>query len=85
MSATPSDYAWVQRLYGRGAHLLRQTMVADVGDPRFDKFGRPRTVVVDIAHHRRPFSLEVFPGRLLYDVDRIRLSERAAGRPRATG
>ena len=57
------DYPWVSRIYGHGANLLRQTMVADVGDPSFDKFGRPRTVVVDSLTSARPFSLDVFPGR----------------------
>ena len=50
-------------------------MVADVGDPRYDKFGRPRTVVVDTLTTARPMSLEVYPGRLLYHVDEIRLSD----------
>ena len=68
------DYPWVSRIYGRGAHLLRQTMVADTGDPRFDKFARPRTVVVDSLTSARPLSLSVFPARLLYPVNGIRLS-----------
>ena len=49
-------------------------MVADTGDPRFDKFARPRTVVVDSLTSARPLSLSVFPARLLYPVNGIRLS-----------
>jgi hypothetical protein len=77
-AADSHDYRWVSRIYGPGAHLLRQTMVADVGDPRFDKFGRPRTVVVDALTSARPLSLGVFPPRLVYHVDKIRLSDARA-------
>jgi hypothetical protein len=67
-------YPWVSRLYGRGSTLVRQEMVADEGDAEFDKFGRPRTVMVDTITTSRPFSLNVYPVRMLYRVEGIRLS-----------
>ncbi|MBI3213894.1 MAG: hypothetical protein HYZ38_08755 [Mycobacterium sp.] len=67
-------YDWVARFYGRGAKLVRQRMVAETGNPNYDKFARPRTVVVDSITTPRPFSLNVYPARMLYRVDGIRLS-----------
>lgn len=68
------DYDWVDRFYGENAVLVRQQMVADVGDPRFDKYGRPRTVMVDSIVSVRPFSFETFPVRFFYDMTGARLS-----------
>lgn len=68
-------YPWISRLHGTRAQLVRQKMVADVGDARFDKFARPRTLVVDATVTGRPFSLEVFPARVLYRIDGIRVSD----------
>ncbi len=69
------DYDFVKRLYGRDARLVRQTMVADIGNPAWDKFSRPRTVVVDSVTTSWPMSLEVYPPSVLYSVSE-RLSER---------
>lgn len=68
------EYDWVARFYDRGATLVRQKMVADAGDYRHDKFGRPRTVMVDTITTLRPFSLYVYPARMIYRVNGIRLS-----------
>ncbi|MBS1693667.1 MAG: hypothetical protein JST91_15750 [Actinobacteria bacterium] len=73
-SATIDEYTWVSRLFGADATLVRQKMVADTGDPRFDKFARPRTLVVDTTTTHRPFSFNVYPARVLYRVEGIRLS-----------
>ncbi len=54
--------------------LVRQKVVADVGDARCDKFARPRTLMVDTLTTYRPFSLKVFPARMIYHVENIRLS-----------
>ncbi|MCV7356972.1 hypothetical protein H7K04_16175 [Mycolicibacterium fluoranthenivorans] len=67
-------YTWVTRYYGRGAVLTRQKMVADRGNPHYDKFSRPRTVMVDSITTLRPFSLDVYPTRMMYRVNGIRLS-----------
>jgi hypothetical protein len=67
-------FTWVSRLYGRGSTLVRQKMVADKGDPQYDKSGRPRTIMVDTINTRRPFSLNTYPARMLYRIDGIRLS-----------
>ena len=45
--ADTSTYPWVSRMYGADAVLVRQKVVAKQGDPRYDKFARPRTLVVD--------------------------------------
>ena len=55
--------------------LTRQRMVADVGNPRWDKLSRPRTVVVDNVYTNRPFSFFVYPAKVLYDVTATRLSQ----------
>lgn len=67
-------YDWAHRLYGARADLIRQRITADTVNPRWDKLGRPRTVVVDSVTSQRPFSFNVFPARVLYDVAGARLS-----------
>jgi len=70
-----TDYSWVRRIHGKDATLIRQQFVADAGDPRWDKFARPRTVVVDATSTWRPISLQVFPSTILYDESSSRISE----------
>jgi len=69
------EYDWVRRLYGQHATLIRQQMVADTGNPKWDKFGRPRAVIVDSTNTLQPFSLGVYPSTLLYDTASSRLSD----------
>jgi hypothetical protein len=73
-TADRQNYGDVKRLYGDDAMLVRQTMTASTGDPRFDKFSRPRTVVVDSLISQRPFSFGVYPGRVLYGLTGARFS-----------
>jgi hypothetical protein len=68
------DYSWVARLHGAGAHMIRQTIVADMGNPQWDKQSRPRTVIVDSLTTYRPFTLMVYPSKVLYNVRQSRLS-----------
>jgi hypothetical protein len=70
-----TDYRWVRRIYGRDANLIRQEFVADVGNPAWDKFARPRTVIVDSTSTWRPFSLQVYPAFVLYDGSSSRVSD----------
>jgi hypothetical protein len=49
-------------------------MTALGGDARFDKLSHPRTVVVDSLLTERPFSLGVYPGRVLYGLTGARFS-----------
>jgi len=70
-----TDYPWVRRLHGKDATLIRQWFDADAGDPRWDKFARPRTIVVDSTSTWRPISLQVFPLTVLYDGSSSRISE----------
>lgn len=72
--AATRAYPWVTRLYGPGAEFVRQQMVAETGDPRFDKLARPRTVVVDATTTRRPFALSTYPDRLVYRTESVRIS-----------
>ncbi|HNM83720.1 MAG TPA: hypothetical protein PKI77_04275 [Mycobacterium sp.] len=67
-------YPWVSSMFGDDATLVRQKVVADVGDGKYDKFARPRTLMVDTLTTYRPFSLNVFPARMIYHVENIRLS-----------
>lgn len=70
-----SNYPWVRRVYGRDADLIRQRFVADTGNPEWDKFSRPRTVVTDTASTWRPFSLDVYPATVFYDASSSRISD----------
>jgi hypothetical protein len=65
---------WVHQVYGDGADMVRQQFTADTGNPQWDKLGRPRTVMVDSITSRRPFSFNVYPARVLYDVTGSRIS-----------
>ncbi|ODQ93538.1 hypothetical protein [Mycolicibacterium holsaticum] len=68
------NFGWVHRFYGGGSVLTRQRMTASVGDPRFDKYARPRTLVVDNIVTERPFTFEIYPMRVLYDLAEARIS-----------
>lgn len=68
------EYPQVRRLYGNDAVLVRQYMLADSGDPRWDKLSRPRTIVVDSIVTKRPFSLGTYPSRVLYGLTSARIS-----------
>jgi hypothetical protein len=68
------EYPQVRRLYGDGAVLVRQFMVADSGNPLWDKLSRPRTVVVDSTVSMRPFSLGTYPSRVVYGLTSARIS-----------
>ena len=70
-----TDYRWVRRVYGRDADLIRQRFVADAGNPDWDKFARPRTVIVDSTSTWRPISLRVYPEAVLYDESARRISD----------
>ncbi|MGE2718283.1 hypothetical protein [Mycolicibacterium celeriflavum] len=69
------SYPWVRRLHGRLAVMTRQRMVADVGNPDWDKEAKPRTVMVDTIITDRPFSFEVYPAKVLYDATATRYSK----------
>ncbi|MGV0741196.1 hypothetical protein [Mycolicibacterium sp. XJ870] len=73
--AETQTYPWVARIYGEGAQLVRQEMVSNEGDPRFDKFARPRAVVVDTITTTRVPSLSTFPARMVYRVHGVRISD----------
>ena len=68
------EFTWVTRVYGPGAKLTRQKFVADTGNPAWDKFARPRAIVVDTVTTQRPFAFQTFPARTLYHVTTIRQS-----------
>ena len=68
------EYVWVKRFHGQRANLIRQQIVADTADPRWDTLGRPRTVMVDTTNTWRPISLEVFPATIPYDESSSRIS-----------
>jgi hypothetical protein len=69
-----TNFRQAHRFYGDNAVLVRQQMTADVGDPRFDKFARPRRVMVDNIVSQRPFSFDVYPGRVIYGLTEARFS-----------
>lgn len=69
-----ADYQAVERLYGNNSVLVRQRMTAEVGNPAWDKYARPRTVVVDSIVSELPFDFDVYPARVLYGLTSARLS-----------
>ena len=73
-STSEQKYKWVTRLYGRSAVLVRQHMVADVGNPKWDKLSHTRTLVVDSVTTVRPFTLSVYPAKVLYRAAHTRMS-----------
>ena len=68
------EYSWVKRFHGQRAVLIRQQIVADTADPRWDTLDRPRTVMVDTTNTWRPISLGVFPATVPYDESSSRIS-----------
>jgi hypothetical protein len=68
------NFREVSRLYSNDAVMVRQQMDADEGDPRFDKLGRPRTVMVDSIVTQRPLTFDVYPSRVVYDMTGARVS-----------
>lgn len=70
-----TEYPWVRKVYGRSANLIRQRFVADRGNRAWDKFARPRTVVVDSTSTWLPFSLKAYPANVLYDESSSRISD----------
>jgi hypothetical protein len=69
-----TEYGQVNRIYGPNALLVREQMTAEVGDFRYDKLGRPRTVMVDSVVSQRPFSFDVYPDRMVYGLTTARIS-----------
>ncbi|BBY98648.1 hypothetical protein [Mycolicibacterium fallax] len=70
--AATADYPWVSRVFGRDALLQRQKLAAVTGDHRFDKFARPRTLVLDTLTTEFPHRLKVFPPVVIYDTSELR-------------
>ncbi|MGV0851641.1 hypothetical protein [Mycolicibacterium phlei] len=68
-------FPFVRRLHGRSSEMTRQWMVADVGNPEWDKDARPRTVLVDNVITDRPFTFNMYPAKILYNVTAARMSE----------
>jgi hypothetical protein len=73
------SYPWISRFYGPDTQFVRQQIVANVGDARFDRQARPRTVMIDTTTTSRHYGFTIFPPRMLYRVASVRLS-----RPRTT-
>ena len=46
--------------------MCDRKMVAETGDLRFDKLGRPRALMVDLTTTARPIALQTYPARVLY-------------------
>ena len=69
-------YPQTRRLYGDGAVLLRQYMVAERGNLLWDKQSRPRTIVVDSIVSQRPKSFDTYPARVVYGLTSARISEQ---------
>lgn len=68
-------FTYVRRLHGVAAIMTRQRMVADVGNRKWDKDARPRTVLVDNVVTERPFTFNMYPAKILYNITAARMSE----------
>jgi hypothetical protein len=69
-----TNFEDIRRYYGDDAVLVRQRMTALSGDARFDKFARPRTLMVDSIVSELPFSFDAYPEVVRYDTTGARLS-----------
>ncbi|MEE3853152.1 hypothetical protein VZC37_22635 [Gordonia sp. LSe1-13] len=74
------EYQWVSRLYGPGAVMGGQDLYQSRGSYEFDKFARPRKVVVNTIESSRPLTFEVYPTIFVYDLvgDRFSSLEKVA-------
>jgi len=68
------EFDWANRFFGRRATLVRQTIVADEGNPDWDSKSRPRRVVIDTLDTHRPATLTVYPTDTLYRLRDARRS-----------
>jgi hypothetical protein len=62
------------RLYGTGSRMIRQQITADVGNPNWDKLSAPRTVIMDTITTDHPYTFQVYPSLVIYNLPRTRLS-----------
>ncbi|MCF3939414.1 hypothetical protein [Gordonia tangerina] len=69
------QYEWVSRMYGRSAVMTGQDLYQSKGSLEFDKFARPRKVVVNTIESSRPITFEVYPIFFVYDLVGDRFSE----------
>ncbi len=69
-----AEYAWPTRYFGSRASLVRQTLVADNGDPRWDKHSHPRMVSMDVLDTTIPARMQVYPQRSMYQLGSARIS-----------
>lgn len=70
-----TEYDFVKRFFGRNSLLIRQKMVAEQGNPAWDKLSRPRTVMVDSVTTIRPVTFSVYPDNVIYDMAATRTSQ----------
>ncbi|AZG47953.1 hypothetical protein [Gordonia insulae] len=73
VSVKPYD---VSSLYGPGAAATRQDLRQAEGDVKYDKFSRPRKVVVDAITTSRPLTLDVYSTIVDYNLVGDRFSRR---------
>lgn len=62
------------RLYGTGSQMIRQQIVANVGNPNWDKLSAPRTVIIDTITTDHPYTFQVYPSLVVYNAPYARLS-----------
>lgn len=70
-----NEYDWITRLYGRGSIMTTQDLFQAKGSLAFDKFARPRKVVVNAIETRYPLRFDVYPFTFVYDLVGDRISE----------
>lgn len=70
-----TEYDFVKRFFGRNSMLIRQKMVAEQGNPAWDKLSRPRTVMVDSLTSIRPITFSIYPDNVIYDMTATRTSQ----------
>ncbi|MBJ8346876.1 hypothetical protein [Antrihabitans sp. YC2-6] len=68
------DYEWVRSFFGRDATLVRQTVLADTGNPDWDARARPRRLVVDTLTTTNAATLGLYPEATLYRLANTRTS-----------
>ncbi|MVU82086.1 hypothetical protein GPX89_33215 [Nocardia sp. ET3-3] len=68
------EYPWAPRFFGPGTSWTRSSLVAQRGNPDWDKESRRRRIVVDVERSPNPNELERHPQFVLYRLIQPRIS-----------
>lgn len=68
------DYPWAPRYFGTGTEMSRHVLLANLGNPRWDKDSRRRRLIADVIRADNGYSIDRFPEFALYRMQQPRIS-----------